>query len=271
MQRLDFVHVLGPLDGGRIHSGVRTPRRWDSFGTGSRATRGRRPVVPPLVPYVRQYASPANGVTPRFRFGRRQPNSSFMLPGKWPRTLMNVLAEWPAPGPRWRMEGAAAGVCGPARRDCLLSFAVFVLVAYRARRAGFGSLACCLAAARRGTRIARLHELVAAHMQLCSVAMLAWRAPAESRPAGRLCSPGSHRLPAFGSSASLGRCPGPYGRRRTAGASRGGAARGGFGCGAISSRPLRCSCGWPIGPDVRAWFSGAVQPAAGRTRRSSRG
>ena len=63
------------------------------FGTGSRATKRKRPVLPPLVPYPPQYASPANGATPRLRFGTRQPDSSFMLRGKWPRPLMNVLDE----------------------------------------------------------------------------------------------------------------------------------------------------------------------------------
>ena len=140
-----------------------------------------------------------------------------------------------------------------------------------AKQAECRATACCLAAARRGTRIAHLHDLVVPHIQLCSVAMLPWPAPAESRPAGRPCSPGSHRMPAFGSSASPRRCPGPYARTRTAGASRGRAGRGVFGCGAICSRPLRCSCGWRIGRDVRASCLDAVQPAVGRTRRSSRG
>ena len=50
--------------------------------------------------------------------------------------------------------------------------------------------------------------------------MLPWPAPPESRPAGWPRSPGSHRMPAFGSSASPRRCPGPYARTRTPGAGR---------------------------------------------------
>ena len=79
---------------------------------------------------------------------------------------------------------------------------------------------CCLAPARRGTRTARLHNLPAPYTQLCSVALLPWSAPTESRPAGRLRSPGSHRMLAFGNSASPRRCPGPYARMRTAGTGR---------------------------------------------------
>ena len=90
MQRLDFLHVLGPPDGGRIHSGARTPRRRDSLGAGSKATKIKRPVLPPLVPCAQKYDIRTNRAKPRLPLRGRQSNSSFMLRGKCPRPLMNV-------------------------------------------------------------------------------------------------------------------------------------------------------------------------------------
>ena len=90
MQRLDFLHVLGPPDGGRIHSGARTPRRRDSLGAGSNATKVKPPVLPPLVPCAQKYDIRTNRAKPRLPLRGRQSNSSFMLRGNWPRPLMNV-------------------------------------------------------------------------------------------------------------------------------------------------------------------------------------
>ena len=39
LQRLDFLHVLGRRHACWKHSGARTPRRMDSFRTGSRASK----------------------------------------------------------------------------------------------------------------------------------------------------------------------------------------------------------------------------------------
>ena len=111
-QRLDFLHVLGPPVGGRKHSGARTPRQRDSLGTGSRATKRKRPVLPPLVPCAQKYDNSANGTTPRIRSGGRQSSLSFMLRGELPRPLMNVRTCQPAARSRlsFRSRATSSGV-----------------------------------------------------------------------------------------------------------------------------------------------------------------
>ena len=91
LQRLDILHVLGRRHACWKLSGARTPRRMDSFRTGSRAAKNKRPVLPPPDPWATGYSGSDNSAIPRHSPGNRQSHASFMLRGKYTQKIKKVL------------------------------------------------------------------------------------------------------------------------------------------------------------------------------------